>query len=382
MTRVVLKWSKWLSLSFGGILLALLLAIGFLLFTKPGLGVILWAGEKFVPQLNVASYSGALLPRFTLNQVEFVDPELGIDSKINAVTLGINSTCLTEASVCIDELAIDGLAFSLPELPPQTEAEPVQESAPMGNITTPIPVKVGRIALSNIDLNVLGNQISWERFTTALSFQGNRLQVSKTELNKIHIALAETAPSDAEPQPEKTGEPSAIVLPDVVLPLQVDLVRLDIRDFKLQQATPIIVHHLGLQASAAGSNVSVPTLELDMPQVQGKLNAKVTLKQDYPLSLQLDATVKDPMAKGQKLSLVVQPQPMRAIWLANPVGRHCLCLTQTSRLTLCSIKPRRNGRWSVKGITLLTSTICRVKAHSRVIASTLLRNYRAKSCQI
>lgn len=303
MTRVVLKWSKWLSLSFGGILLALLLAVGFLLFTKPGLGVILWAGEKFVPQLKVDSYSGALLPRFTLNQVEFVDPDLGIDSKINAVTLGINSTCFTEASVCIDELAIDGLAFSLPELPPQTEAEPVQESAPMGNITTPIPVKVGRIALSNIDLNVLGNQISWERFTTALSFQGNRLQVSKTELNKIHVALAETAPSDAEPQPEKTGEPSAIVLPDVVLPLQVDLARLDIRDFKLQQATPIIVHHLGLQASAAGSNVSVPTLELDMPQVQGKLNAKVTLKQDYPLSLQLDATVKDPMAKGQKLSL-------------------------------------------------------------------------------
>ena len=87
------------------------------------------------------------------------------------------------------------------------------------------------------------------------------------------------------------------------MPLQVDLARLDIRDFKLQQATPIIIHHLGLQASAAGSNVSVPTLELDMPQVQGKLNAKVTLKQDYPLSLQLDATVKDPMAKGQKLSL-------------------------------------------------------------------------------
>ncbi len=306
MTKVVLKWSKWLSLSLLGLLITLLLAVSILLFTKMGLGVILWGGEKFVPQLKVGSYSGAIFPRFTLNNVEFVDPDLAIETKVDTLTLAINHTCFTEPSVCVDELAVDGLAFAMQPTPPSEEPVVQEDPSPAGKITTPVPIKVSRVALTNIDLDILGNKIDWENFTTGLSFEGNRLRIRKTELKEINIALADSEQTESEPQPApetQSTERQAIELPDVELPLQVEVERLDIYDFKLEQESPVIVHHLGLEAKALGSDVSVPVLELDMPQVEGKIDANVTLKEGYPLALNLDALVKDKMANGQKVSL-------------------------------------------------------------------------------
>lgn len=309
MTKVVLKWSKWLSLSLLGLVLTILLALVFLLFTKPGLGLVLWGGEKFVPQLKVGAYSGALFPRFTLHDVEFVDPDLAIDTKVESLTLAVNHTCFTEPSVCVDEIAIDGLAFAMQDT--DREPAPQEESTPVGKITTPIPIKVSRIALTNIDLDVLGNKIDWQSFTTGLSFEGNRLRIRKTELKQINVALAQSEQSQSQPeaQPEEqasSDERQAIELPEVVLPLQVEVVRLDVHDFQLKQESPLVVHHLGLEATALDSAVTVPVLELDMPEVKGKLDAAVTLQAGYPLTLNLDALVKDEMAKGQQVTLAAQ----------------------------------------------------------------------------
>ncbi|CAK4069734.1 translocation/assembly module TamB domain-containing protein [Vibrio sp. 16] len=300
MTKVVLKWSKWLSFSLLGFVLTLILAVSFLLFTQPGLGAALWAAEKFVPQLKVASYQGALFPHFTLKQVAFNDPDLGVDTQIRSVTLAINPTCFTEPSVCIDEIAIDGLTFSRPDSAPSTEPEP--QSTATGKISTPVPIRISRIALSDITLDVLGNKIDWQRFSTGLFFQGNKLRLNKTLLSGINVELAESEDQPVTPPPTP-AEPATIELPAVVLPLQMDIVRIDIHDFELKQETPVIVHHLGLEAKASASQVTISTLELDMPEVEATLNSKITLNQGYPLNLNLQATVKEETAKGQHLSL-------------------------------------------------------------------------------
>lgn len=301
MTKVVLKWSKWLSISLVGFALVLLLSISFLLFTHSGLGTILWAAEKFVPQLKVEDYQGALLPKFTLNNVQFNDPDLGIETQVRTATLSVNPACFTEPGICIDELAVDGLQFSMPEVVSSGDTQ--EEPANNSKITTPIPIHVSRIALTDMDVDVLGHRIDWQSFTTGLSFQGNLLRIHKTALDKLTVALAE---SEAEPevaQPKNASEPTAIVLPDVELPLQIEVVRLDVNDFELKQAQPVIVHHLGLEAKAAQSKVSISTLELDMPEVEAHLTSEVTLQQDYPLQLELNATVKEQTAKGQRVSL-------------------------------------------------------------------------------
>jgi autotransporter translocation and assembly factor TamB len=58
MTKVVFKWSKWLSISLISLLVAIAIALAVVLFTTPGLKLALWGAEKFVPQLKVESYQG------------------------------------------------------------------------------------------------------------------------------------------------------------------------------------------------------------------------------------------------------------------------------------------------------------------------------------
>ncbi len=331
MTQVVLKWSKWISLILVGLILALLLMVSGLIFTNPGLGLVLWGAEKFVPQLSVGSHSGALLPRFSLNQVTFKDETLNVDLAANSVTLAVNGSCFTEPSVCIDEVAIDGLNFDMPELPastPEPEPAPVEDNA---KITAPLPIKVSRIALSNIDLNILGHQVTWQDFRTGISFTGNRLRLAKTQLDSIQVALAASQPTTSDATESRAVDAPAttdqviesvpadkvnqqddpvsafqlpeIELPHIEIPLQIEVIRLDVNDFELQQESPVIVHHLGLEAFVGGSEVDVKTLELNMPQIEATATTQVTLTNDYPLALDLNALIKEQPVDGQTLKL-------------------------------------------------------------------------------
>ncbi|OAJ94651.1 autotransporter assembly complex protein TamB [Vibrio bivalvicida] len=306
MTRVVIKWSKWLSLTLLILLLSVLVALGGLLFTNPGLNLVLWGAEKFVPQLKVGSSQGAVFPRFTLSNVVFKDDSLHVDTQARSLTLAVNATCFTEPGVCIDELAIDGLSFSMPELPESSPATQEQaEASSSAKVTSPIPIKLSRLALSDTKLDILGNQISWDSFTSGASFQGNRLRLNTTELKKAVVKLA-SSPAENEQAATPVNQastPTEIVLPNIVMPLQIDLVRLDVYDFKLDQPTPVIVNHLGLEANAKDSKLVVKTLELDVPQATAQLKTDIDLQGDYPLDLQLDATIKEEMAAGQTISL-------------------------------------------------------------------------------
>ncbi|PMN30127.1 hypothetical protein BCT35_01835 [Vibrio lentus] len=306
MIKVMGKCIKWTSISLTSILLLLIALLGFVLFTNPGLNTVLWGAEKALPQLKVESTKGALFPSFTLNNVQFKDDSLHIDTKVKKLNLAINPRCLLDPKLCVDRLAIQGLDFAFTELPPASteEAEP---TPPVTSVKTPLPIVINRIALSDIKLNILGHEIEWGLFSTALSMQGETLTVSPTLLNDLKVKLAE---STEEPQTE-TVEPeaatkTAIELPEVLIPLQVVLERFDLNNFTLEQETPIVVNHLGLEARAGKHTVDVSTLELDMPQVSANLATKVELKDGYPLELSLDALVKETDLAGQKLSLKAQ----------------------------------------------------------------------------
>lgn len=306
MIKMMFKWTKWLSLSLIGLLLLLIIIVATVLFTHPGLKFALWGAEKALPQLQIEKVQGSLFPRFELHNVSFVDESLNIDAKVERLALAVNFRCFFDPKVCVDELRLQGLDFKMPELPPASEEQ--EETPPLRSISTPVPIFVNKVSFNDINVNVLGNQIDWQTFSTALSMQGDRLVIAPTALKDINVALA---PSEAEPEaaaeePKETDvTPQDIVLPEVWIPLTVEARRLDIHNFKLAGETPVIVNHLGLVARAGGERVDVKTLELDMPEVEGKLSTQVTLSSNYPIKAQLDALVKQADAKGQKLSLSV-----------------------------------------------------------------------------
>lgn len=303
MIKRAIRWTKWLTAGLVVLIMVLTLSIAALLFTGPGLNVIVWGAQQALPQLIIASSQGALLPRFTLSDVRFNDPGLNIDARVDHLTLAMQASCLLDPVLCINEVAVDGLKLSLPQLPPASE-ETTPESEPVTHIATPVPIRIGRLSLNNIDLDVLGNQIRWQQFSTRAQFQSNRLTIGRTEWQGIDVTLAQTA--DEPVNTSAAAEDQAredITLPEVIIPLRVELNRFDVRDFTLHQATPLIINHLGLQAEAYRSQVNVTTLELDMPQVKARLDAKATLQGDYPLALNLESTLLLDEAKGQTLHL-------------------------------------------------------------------------------
>ncbi len=360
MIKLMFKWTKWLSLSLVSLLLTIVVLVAVVLFTHPGLKLLLWGAEQALPQLKVETVQGTLFPRFELENVSFADESLHIDAKVERLALAVNFRCFLDPRVCVDELSLKGVNFQMPELPPTSEEPEV--APPLRSVSTPIPIFVNKISLNDINLNILGNQVDWQQFSTALSMQGERLVIAPTALKEINVALApsedaqhvastnstesdstsidtiaeskvadevvdvvvtefeeanaqardvaaaekespETDAAQEEPAAPEDTSPQDIVLPEVWIPLTVDARRLDIHNFKLAGETPLIVHHLGLIAKASGDRIEVNTLELDMPEVEATLSTQVTLSADYPINAQLDALLKQADVNGQKLAI-------------------------------------------------------------------------------
>lgn len=307
MTRVVWKWTKWISIFLVGLLLSITLLTAGLLLTNTGLKVALWGAEKALPQLKVGEVQGALFPRFTLNQVAFSDESLKMEVNAQRLTLAVNGNCLLEPMLCVNELIVDGLDFSMPELTGNNNNTSSPDSEPVRSVTTPFPIRVGNIMLNNIRLNVLGNEVEWKQFSTGATFQGNRLRIGKTVWNDVTVALPAAVESGGQvaeaPQKTVNSPRDPLILPDVLIPLNIELSRFDLNRFMLQQETPVIINHLGLEAQAYNYDVTIRKLELDAPEADALLAAKVRLSQEYPLNLTLNTRIKQQEAKGQTLEL-------------------------------------------------------------------------------
>ncbi|MGY3568605.1 autotransporter assembly complex protein TamB [Vibrio paucivorans] len=303
MIKRVLNWTKWCTISLITLLIVLILAIIGLLYTNAGLSVALWGAQKALPQLTVESSTGAIFPRFSLNNVRYQDESLFIDTKLKQVTLAINPSCFLEPKVCITELAVDGLDFSMPQLAPSEPAPDSPESTGNTRFRMPIPINVGRLALSDIQLDILGTQVGWQSFTTSASMVRHRLRIGDTNWQNIYLELAKSEPSEPKPKNSTATPPTPIKLPEVFIPINVDIKRFDVNQFTLQQEQPLVVNHLGLEGSAGDFNVDIRRIELDMPQVSADALAKVELKQGYPLELELNSLIKQTDLKGQAIHL-------------------------------------------------------------------------------
>lgn len=299
-----LRWSKWIAITVAGLLLTVILLLAILLYTHSGLRLALWGAHKVAPQLQVEHSEGALLSGFHLEGVQYKDETQYIDFSARKIDLELTSRCLLNFTVCLDKVAVDGVHFSMPQLaasdPDQAE-DP--QSEPATSISSPIALQLTQFELNDVDLNILGNQIRWKHFSTAASLVEDKLSLKPTTLEDSVVALAPASEEKASVDPVEPDQPQTIVLPDVWIPLTVDVERIAIERFILEQETPLEINHLVVKAFAQGDQVKVEKLDLDMPQAQAELTTQVTLNQGYPLSLKANVLVKDEMAQGQTLTL-------------------------------------------------------------------------------
>ncbi|MGF1762419.1 autotransporter assembly complex protein TamB [Aliivibrio kagoshimensis] len=300
--KTVNKWGVRCGIAVVAMLVVLMFLLSTLLWTNLGLNALLWGAQKALPELQIEENSGALLSDFTLTGLSFSDGDT-IDIAIKRLRLAIMPSCLLNPEICIEAVELEGVVFSMPTLPISSSSnQATTESEPLRKVESPIPVEVNQIVLNDIALNILGNQVSWQRFSTGLTMSGHRLMISPVTWQSVIVQLAEQKSVD-EPAPVADASPSVIELPEVLIPLEVDLASLKLQDFTLQQHEPIIVNSLAFSAKAKEHQVSVSDLTLDMPQLSVELNSQIALMGDYPLDLQGVITLKESELKGHTLQL-------------------------------------------------------------------------------
>ncbi|MGF1757997.1 translocation/assembly module TamB [Photobacterium sagamiensis] len=294
-------WVKRISLGLLALILFLIIAVATLLYTSTGVKLAIWGAQKALPALSVGSSSGALLKGFQLNQIKYRD-EL-VDLAADNLSLKLNDSCFLIPEVCVSELGLTGIRFSLPELPPSEADTEEPASGPVTDVVMPLPIRIDRVRLDDIALDILGNKITWQQFSTAAEIEGSHLVLKPTDWQGIELTLATAAEGDmAQPVEEKpSSEP--ITLPEVMLPMSFDIQRFTVREFKLNGDIPQQVNLLELVASAQSSDIAISKLVLDVPQAKLQATADVSLTGDYPLSLDANADIAMEPLQDHQLAL-------------------------------------------------------------------------------
>lgn len=117
---------------------------------------------------------------------------------------------------------------------------------------------------------------------------------------------AEPAGKTADKTSDETAQAGRIALPEVYIPLTIEVPDLAIEDFALKGPSPYEVSRLSLALKAEGHDITLSRLEVDSRDVNADLVAQVTLKDEYPLSATLNAeTLIDPV-RHERLRLSLE----------------------------------------------------------------------------
>ncbi|OAN18981.1 hypothetical protein A3K86_00975 [Photobacterium jeanii] len=300
-------WLKRISIAVLATLVFIILLVASLLYTPAGVKLAVWGAQKALPALTVENSQGALFRGLALQGVKYQDQ--GITLEAQQLALDLDDRCLLEPQICVRELALQGVNFAMPELPPATadEAEPEPETS-NEVINLPVPISIERVRLDDIELAILGNHVTWQHFATAAELAGSQVSLKPTDWQGINLRLApsEEAADASNPQQSEqlNGQtPTAIALPEVLLPLNVDIERFTVTDFTLEGDTPQKVNQLEIVGYAKGHDVRLDKLLLDVPQAVLNATADVSLQQDYPLNLDADLAIAMAPLQNHQLAL-------------------------------------------------------------------------------
>ncbi|MUK76141.1 translocation/assembly module TamB [Aliivibrio fischeri] len=292
------------ALFFPSILLLLLLIVGAVVFTNSGLKLIVWGAEKALPELSIEGVEGSVIPEFTLSNITYDNKQL-LSTEIYRFHFSLTPKCLLIPSVCIDDISVDGLTLDFPTLPTLNEEEET-DTAENKLLSIPIPIAITNITLNNIDANILGNHIQWRTFSTGVNIHKSELTLTPLNWEHIRLELASsesTAVKNKEKTTSSKKDDAPIVLPEVFIPLNIKVEQFALRDFILQQETPVKVNKLNFKATAGENNASINDFYLDIPQANLSLNNEIVLKGDYPLTLDGLLELKETELKGHKLAI-------------------------------------------------------------------------------
>lgn len=258
-----------------------------------------------------------------LDHVELNDTRIFLDGTRQSLGLLRLAAGLGDDGLVVRELRTEDLTLNPPtwlleagetmdtaaDPEPVARADSDEQQQPLlpESIDLPFPVSVHDFTMLRSRVLLQGNEQRFGVFRLRLDLDESALRVHHLHLEDGRLVLAEPTPdavaddgpgitADGEPDLVALLDPSlreALKLPEILLPLDVSLEGVAIRDIAMEMGDEL--HQLdALDLSLHGSQSTVRlNLAVDMPDLRLRIDSEADLRGDYPLvldlSLDLDA---------------------------------------------------------------------------------------------
>ncbi len=321
-------------------LLLLIVIIGLLIGTTPGLHLVLNSAARWVPGLKIQQVNGGWKD-LTIKGLGYQMP--GVSVSGGELHLSLDAGCLIHSSVCVNDITLKDVSVVVDssKMAPSSPSKSEDESS--GEISTPYPILLRHVALENVNVKVDDTAISLGSFSTGLDWQGRQLTLTPTRIENLLLALPKTktavasAATDAATKtinntpanPTATGTEKAVPaaekvpeqspadklnalfakpllnLPEFRLPLDIRIDEILGENLRLTGDTDITVNRLQLNAQAIDNKVDLQTLRINAQQGILSATGQATLSGNWPVNLTLNSDVNMAPVKGQKVRLVL-----------------------------------------------------------------------------
>ncbi|WP_328717529.1 translocation/assembly module TamB domain-containing protein [Halomonas elongata] len=321
-------------------LLSLLLGLA---LSPWGTGLLLEQGKR-MGFYEFSRAEGAPLDTFILEDLSLDAGPASV--AIQRLELAWADDCLLDGRLCLDRFVVEGARVRLAS---SEEPSPAADEASEGGglpdpIELPFPIELRELALNDVEVRLAdGTQLRWDEFETGATAEsdtlrllptrlegarltlplsaGNQLALSESEHDgpiltaaAIDASIATHSPLPASAAPEAAGMASQsledkprIELPEIHLPLAVEVPELTITDAAVEGAFAYQLEELALSVTARDQEISIEPLSVASPEADASLKARMTLSGNYPLEAQLNADLylpeRMPALEGERIEL-------------------------------------------------------------------------------
>ncbi|MBM7457134.1 translocation and assembly module TamB [Oceanisphaera litoralis] len=283
---------------FSGLVVALcllLMLLFSLLFTQLGNQWLWGLAKQQVPGLDGTLVSGQLGRGWQFDELSYEQDSLAFSAR--QVTIDWQLGKLLERRFWLRQLVAEDIEVTIRTLPPAKEEAPAE---PPGQITPPLRLDLDDIRADRVKISLPGQTIAWQSLQLAVHWDADAMVITGPKMQGLTLTL--NPGDEAAPTGDKNAAAvsSPLILPEVILPFPVRLQGFSLTDSRLIQGGQIrALKALALDLEGQDSEVNILTAELDHELATVTLGGHITLSEDYPLELAVNATLHQPLLDGQ-----------------------------------------------------------------------------------
>ncbi|WP_106478198.1 autotransporter assembly complex protein TamB [Phytohalomonas tamaricis] len=138
----------------------------------------------------------------------------------------------------------------------------------------------------------------------------NEVVSGQPAVNDITGDATENVADQSSPNPlaafSENAQGDRLDLPDISLPINVDIPSFIIDDFQLSGPTPYTINRFELSLHGHDNQVEITRIFADTPDATATLSGAATLADEYPLQLAVNATMHRAPVDGEKVALTIE----------------------------------------------------------------------------